>query len=200
MPLVIFRPNSAVLCFLHHRRMWFFNYQDTNFMLKRNFKIVLDTVQSLKITLLSTVALNAPPHLFNSVNIRQFDCSLFLVKSMMNSVNSRWVTDLSLLLRVVTVVVNLVQLFSQTGNIEPRYSLRIWSWCIFKSPLSFISFDLKQWLSLTCRFEFWYGSIFTFWEKNWAKFTTVITTLRRRERSVTHLELTEFIMDLTRKS
>ena len=88
-------------------------------MLKRNFKIVLDTVQSLKITLLSTVALNAPPHLFNSVNIRQFDCSLFLVKSMMNSVNSRWVTDLSLLLRVVITVVNFAQFFSQKVNIEP---------------------------------------------------------------------------------
>ena len=36
-------------------------------MLKRNFKIVLDTAQSLKITVLSTAAMNAPPNLFNSV-------------------------------------------------------------------------------------------------------------------------------------
>ena len=57
-------------------------------MLKRNFKIVLDTAQSRKITVLSTAAMNAPPNLFNSVNIRHFDCLLFLVKSIMNSVNS----------------------------------------------------------------------------------------------------------------
>ena len=82
-------------------------------MLKRNFKIVLDTAQSRKITVLSTAAMNAPPNLFNSVNIRQFDCLLFLVKSIMNSVNSRWATDLSLLLRVVIAVVNLAQPFSQ---------------------------------------------------------------------------------------
>ena len=47
-------------------------------MLKRNFKIVLDTAQSLKITVLSTAAMNAPPNLFNSVNIRHFDYLLFL--------------------------------------------------------------------------------------------------------------------------
>ena len=82
-------------------------------MIKRNFKIVLDTAQSLKITVLSTAAMNAPLNLFNSVNIRQFDCLLFLVKSIMNSVNSRWATDLSLLLRVVIAVVNLAQPFSQ---------------------------------------------------------------------------------------
>ena len=37
-------------------------------------------------------------------------------------------------------------------------------------------------------------------EKRVGRFTTDITTLRRRERSVAHLELTEFMMDLTRKS
>ena len=81
-------------------------------MLKRNFKIVLDTAQSLEITVLST-AMNAPPILFNSVNIRQFDCLLFLVTSIMNSVNSRWATDVSLLLRVVIAVVNLADAFSE---------------------------------------------------------------------------------------
>ena len=50
--------------------------------------------------------------------------------------------------------------------LETAQSRKIWSLCIFKSLLSLISFDLKQWLSLAVvvNFDAWYLTFSHFWD------------------------------------
>ena len=52
------------------------------------------------------------------------------------------------------------------GYLSSKLCGRIWSLCIFKSLLSLIYFDLKQWLSLAVvvNFDAWYLTFSHFWD------------------------------------
>ena len=78
----------------------------------REPKSVLVTAQSLKITVLCTTTVNSPPNLFYSEHVRHFHCLLLLVKTCMDSIDSRWAANFSLFVTIVVAVVNDTQILS----------------------------------------------------------------------------------------
>ena len=100
---IMFFPPSAYVIF---------QFSNINDREKREPKSVLVTAQSLKITMLCTTTVNSPPNLFNSVHVRHFYCLFLLVKTCMDSVDSRWAANFSLFLAIIVAVVNHAQILS----------------------------------------------------------------------------------------